>query len=77
MSYTLTINSALAAPSTPDLTAASDLGASNSDNITNDNTPTFTGTALAGSTVTIYDGSTAVGSGIATIVAPTASPRRY
>ena len=64
--YTLTINSALAAPSTPDLTAASDTGTSATDNITKDNTPTFTGTALAGSTVTIYDGSTAVGSAIAT-----------
>ena len=64
--YTLTINSGLAAPSTPDLTTASDSGTSNSDNITNDNTPTFTGTALAGSTVTIYDGATAVGSGFAT-----------
>ena len=64
--YTLTINSALAAPSTPDLAAASDTGTSATDNITKDNTPTFTGTALAGSTVTIYDGSTAVGSAIAT-----------
>ena len=64
--YTLTINSALAAPSTPDLAAASDTGTSATDNITKDNTPTFTGTALAGSTVTIYDGSTPVGSAIAT-----------
>ena len=64
--YTLTINSALAAPSTPDLAAASDTGTSATDNITKDNTPTFTGTALAGSTVTIYDGSKSVGSAIAT-----------
>ena len=64
--YTLTINSALAAPSTPDLAAASDTGTSATDNITKDNTPTFTGTALAGSTVTVYDGSTLVGSAIAT-----------
>jgi hypothetical protein len=38
-------------PGTPDLAAASDLGTSNSDNITNDNTPTFTGNAPAGSFV--------------------------
>ncbi|WP_268036956.1 Ig-like domain-containing protein, partial [Algoriphagus sp. PAP.12] len=42
-----------AAPGTPDLTPGSDSGASASDNITNDLTPTFTGTALANSTVTI------------------------
>ena len=42
-----------AAPSTPDLSAASDSGASSSDNVTNDNTPTFTGTAEANSTVAI------------------------
>ncbi|MCY1718987.1 Ig-like domain-containing protein [Prolixibacteraceae bacterium Z1-6] len=41
------------APSTPDLHAGSDSGVSNTDNITNDNTPTFTGTAEANSTVTI------------------------
>lgn len=42
-----------AAPSTPDLDAASDTGASNTDNITSDNTPTFTGTAEANATVTL------------------------
>ncbi|MBT1062760.1 tandem-95 repeat protein [Bowmanella sp. Y26] len=42
-----------AAPSTPDLDAASDTGASNTDNITSDNTPTFTGTAEANATVTV------------------------
>ncbi|WP_111706664.1 Ig-like domain-containing protein [Lutibacter citreus] len=42
-----------AAPSTPDLLAASDTGSSNSDNITNNNTPTLTGTAEANSIVTI------------------------
>lgn len=43
------------APSTPDLAAASDTGESSTDNITNDTTPTLTGTAEAGSTVTLYD----------------------
>jgi gliding motility-associated-like protein len=57
-----------AAPSPPDLTAGSDSGTSNTDNITNDNTPTFTGTAEAGSTVTLYDtnGTTVLGTGTAT-----------
>ena len=43
------------APSTPDLALASDTGTSNTDNITSDTTPTFTGTAEANSTVTLYD----------------------
>ena len=51
-----------AAPSTPDLAAGSDSGASNTDNLTNDTTPTFTGTAEAGSTVNLYDGATNIGS---------------
>ncbi len=42
-----------AAPSTPDLIAASDTGASNTDNITADKTPTLTGTGENGSTVTL------------------------
>ena len=48
-----------AAPSAPSLTAASDSGASSSDRVTNVTTPTFTGTAEDGSTVTLYDGATA------------------
>jgi large repetitive protein len=56
------------APSTPDLAAGSDLGESSTDNITNDTTPTLTGTAEAGSTVTLYDtdGTTVLDSAIAT-----------
>lgn len=42
-----------AAPSTPDLTAASDTGSSSTDNITNDTTPAFSGIAEANSTVTV------------------------
>jgi len=44
-------------PATPDLAASSDKGASSSDNITNDNTPTFQGFAGSvegSSTVTVY-----------------------
>ena len=48
------------------MTAVTDSGSSTSDSNTNDNTPTFTGTAEAGSTVTIFDGATAIGSGVAT-----------
>ena len=40
-------------PSTPDMTADTDTGSSHTDNITSDNTPTFTGTAEANSTVTL------------------------
>ncbi|MDD3484940.1 Ig-like domain-containing protein, partial [Azovibrio restrictus] len=56
------------APSTPDLSAASDSGSSSTDDITNNTTPTLTGTAEAGSTVTLYDtdGTTALGSATAT-----------
>ncbi len=50
-------------PSTPNLTTASDTGLSDADNITKDNTPTFTGNGTNGDTVTLYDGSTAIGSG--------------
>jgi hypothetical protein len=53
-------------PSVPDLDAASDLGSSSSDNITAITTPTFTGTAETGSTVTIFSDGVAVGSGVAT-----------
>lgn len=55
-----------ATPSQPDLTAASDTGASNTDNITSDTTPTFTGTCENGSTVTLYSGSTPIGSAACT-----------
>ena len=53
-------NTAPNQPGTPVLDAASDTGASNSDGITNDNTPTIKGTAEANSTVSIYNGSTLV-----------------
>ncbi len=56
------------APSAPDLAAGSDSGSSSTDDVTNDTTPTFAGTAESGSTVTLYDtdGSTALGSAVAT-----------
>lgn len=65
----LTIDTtAPAAPSAPDLASASDTGAFGTDNLTNDATPTFTGTAEAGATVRLYDtdGTTELGSAVAT-----------
>ena len=59
----VTIDSvAPAAPSAPDLVAASDSGVSNTDNITNVTQPNFTGSAEAGSTVTLFSNGAAVGS---------------
>ncbi|NGM63615.1 fibronectin type III domain-containing protein, partial [Sphingobacterium sp. SGG-5] len=57
-----------AAPSVPDLSPASDSGSSNTDNLTSNTTPTVTGTAEAGSTVTLYDtdGTTVLGTAVAT-----------
>lgn len=51
-----------AAPSAPDLAAASDSGRSDTDNITNVVTPTFTGTAAGNSSVKLFAGSTQIGS---------------
>jgi hypothetical protein len=59
---TVTVDrSAPTAPSAPDLIAGSDSGSSNSDNITNVAAPTFSGTAEAGTTITLYDGAVQVG----------------
>ncbi|SDE56494.1 Ig-like domain (group 3) [Massilia sp. PDC64] len=55
-----------AAPSAPDLVPGSDTGRSDSDDITSATLPTFAGTAESGATVTLYDGTTAIGSGVAT-----------
>ncbi|WP_428531536.1 Ig-like domain-containing protein [Rhodopila sp.] len=61
---TFTLDStAPAAPSTPDLLAASDSGASSTDNITNVGMPSFSGTGENGATVTLLDGSTTIGTG--------------
>jgi serralysin len=54
------------APSRPNLTAGSDNGVSTTDNITSITTPTFNGTAEIGSTVTLLDGTTQIGSAVAT-----------
>src|SRR5207249_1319858 len=54
-----------AAPATPDLTAATDNGSFSTDNLTNVTTPTFTGTAEAGITVQLFDGTTSKGTATA------------
>ncbi|WP_299988360.1 Ig-like domain-containing protein [uncultured Pontibacter sp.] len=66
--YAVTVTRAapsLAAPTTPDLSSASDSGLSNNDNITNDNTPTFVGTATSNTTVKLYANGTVVGTATA------------
>ncbi len=52
-----------AAPAAPVLSPGSDTGVSDSDNITRDNTPTFTGSADLGLTIRIYSDGVQVGSG--------------
>jgi hypothetical protein len=52
-------------PGAPNLIAASDSGQSSTDNLTNDATPTFTGTADDGSTVLLYADGNLVGSAVA------------
>ncbi|WP_458115772.1 FG-GAP-like repeat-containing protein [Arthrobacter sp. D2-10] len=57
------------APSTPDLDTLSDSGRSNADNITNDTTPTFSGTATAGATVELVVNG--VGTGVTAVASAT------
>ena len=67
-SGTLTVNIDItppAQPPAPDMIDASDSGSSNTDNITNIQQPTFTGTAENGSTVALFDGTTQVGTATA------------
>jgi hypothetical protein len=53
-----------AAPSTPDLDAGSDSGASDTDNVTGVTAPSFSGTAEIGSTVRLFDGGIEIGSAV-------------
>lgn len=66
-SATLTVTidvAAPSAPSKPDLAPDSDLGQSNSDNLTSDATPTFRGSAQAGTLITLQDGSAVIGTAV-------------
>ena len=60
----LVVDTTAPAVSVPDLDAASDSGASNSDNITNATSPVFTGTAEAGSTVQLLVDGTLAGTAV-------------
>ena len=66
LSAALSVTIDTVAPTTPtaapDLTAASDLGVSSTDNITRDNTPTFTGAAPGNHIVRLQSGGIGVGS---------------
>src|SRR5262249_38324883 len=60
----ITIDTGALAPSVPRMTAATDTGSSNADGVTNNTTPTFTGTAEPNAAVSIVatgTGSTAFG----------------
>ncbi len=60
-SLSVTVDTTVAVPSVPDLAAASDSGTSNTDNITSVTTPVFSGKGDVGSTVTLHDGATVIG----------------
>jgi hypothetical protein len=63
---TLTVDTAAPDAPTPlGLTAASDSGASDHDNVTNAASPAVTGKAEAGATVTLFDGATKLGTAVA------------
>jgi hypothetical protein len=62
--HDVTIGTTLSAPAVPNLTAASDSGLSNSDDVTNVTLPTFTGTYAAGDTITLFEGTTVIGTGV-------------
>src|SRR4029079_19362730 len=49
------------APSVPTISSSSKDSGTVGDGVTNDNTLTFTGTAAAGATVSVYDGATPLG----------------
>ncbi|NJR40061.1 MAG: DUF4347 domain-containing protein [Leptolyngbyaceae cyanobacterium CSU_1_4] len=60
-SFLASVLTAFAKPSTPDLTALSDTGISDTDNITSNNTPTFVGTVAPNVTVTVFVDGTFLG----------------
>ena len=68
-------------PPVPDLATASDNGISNSDNLTNDNTPTFLGSCEPGSTVELLFGGSVVASSLSSgtynLTAPLAADGAY
>ncbi|MEA2134479.1 MAG: large repetitive protein [Solirubrobacteraceae bacterium] len=63
--YTWTVDTVAPPPPAVALTPDSDTGASSTDRITNDTSPTFTGTAEAGSVVTVSADTQSLGSAVA------------
>ncbi len=61
---TLLSSCGAAAPGTPDMTAATDSGSSNTDDVTSDTTPDFEISCIAGATVELREGSTTLASGV-------------
>jgi subtilisin-like proprotein convertase family protein len=59
--FLVIVDTSIAQPSLPDLDAGSDTGASNNDNVTNDDTPTFTGTAEPLSQIQFFDDGSPLG----------------
>src|SRR5690606_36922209 len=62
---TVNITPPAAVPSVPDLAAGSDTGSSDTDNITSDTTPTFSGTHTANNVVRLYANGEFIGSATA------------
>lgn len=60
-SVSVNLTDAVAAPSTPALSAESDTGTSNSDRITSDNTPTFSGVGPFNQTIQLFNGQSLLG----------------
>ncbi|MBW4515173.1 MAG: DUF4347 domain-containing protein [Timaviella obliquedivisa GSE-PSE-MK23-08B] len=60
-SFLASVLAAFSKPSTPDLLATSDTGILDTDNITSDNTPTFAGTVAPNVTVSVFAGTTLLG----------------
>jgi hypothetical protein len=59
--YAVVIETSAPAPVVTGLTAATDTGSSDSDGVTSDQTPTVMGTGEAGDMLTLYEGSTVLG----------------
>jgi tRNA threonylcarbamoyladenosine modification (KEOPS) complex Pcc1 subunit len=63
--YTITVTRRIKNASTPNMTASSDLGISNTDNITSNTTPVFVGTSDPNATISLYDGNLQIASAVA------------
>lgn len=62
---TVVVDTAVPSTTTPDLAMGSDAGISSADDVTNVTTPVFTGSATAGSAISLFDGSRLIGTATA------------